>query len=121
MKESIRKQLTMKEDIYAPGAAKSPPDTDEAQRRLEQAEHRLQRAENRKAYIKNSKRKLRDHRLVTRGVAMEYFFPEIIPLTEREFFELTEELSGMSPVQTEVQIAVASHHDAGLDEQKEAS
>ena len=62
----------------------------EQQAALKQEETRLLRqlnkAENRKGYIDASARKQRTHRLITRGAAMESLIPEIMDLTETQFF-----------------------------------
>ena len=73
----------------------------DAQRQHDQEQHRLQRAENRKEYFEATSRRQRNHRLITRGAAMESIFPAIKPLTEREFYEMVErisELSGIFPI-----------------------
>ena len=53
----------------------------DAQRQHDQERHRLQRAENRKEYFETTARKQRNHRLITRGAAMESIFPDVKPLT----------------------------------------
>lgn len=81
----------------------------DAQRQHDQEQHRLQRAENRKEYFEAASRRQRNHRLITRGAAMESIFPDIKPLTEREFYEMAErisELPGISPI---IEEAVARH------------
>ena len=73
----------------------------DAQRQHDQEKHRLQRAENRKEYFEATSRRQRNHRLITRGAAMESVFPVITPLTEREFYEMVErisELPGIMPL-----------------------
>ena len=64
----------------------------EAQRQHDQEQHRLQRAENRKEYFEATSRRQRNHRLITRGAAMESVFPDVKPLTEREFYEMVERI-----------------------------
>ena len=81
----------------------------DAQRQHDQEQHRLQRAENRREYFEATTRRQRNHRLITRGAAMESVFPDIKPLTEREFYEMAErisELPGISPI---IEEAVARH------------
>ena len=62
----------------------------DAQRQHDQEQHRLQRVENRKEYFEATSRRQRNHRLITRGAAMESVFPDVKPLTEREFYEMVE-------------------------------
>ncbi len=81
----------------------------DAQRQHDQEQHRLQRAENRREYFEATSRRQRNHRLITRGAAMESVFPDVKPLTEREFYEMVErisELPGISPI---IEEAVARH------------
>ena len=66
----------------------------EAQRQYDQEQHRQQRLQNRKEYFETTVRRQRNHRLITRGAAMESVFPEVKPLTEREFYELAERAVG---------------------------
>ena len=83
----------------------------EAQRQYDQKQHRLQRAENRKEYFEITSRRQRNHRLITRGAAMESIFPAIKPLTEREFYELAERISDVPGVVSLVDHAVSQHEE----------
>ena len=49
----------------------------DVQRQHDQEQHRLQRAENRREYFEATSRRQRNHRLITRGAAMESVFPDI--------------------------------------------
>ena len=82
----------------------------DAQRQHDQEQHRLQRAENRKDYFEAMSRRQRNHRLITRGAAMESIFPAIKPLTEREFYELAEQLSELPGVFPILEEAVTRHN-----------
>ena len=82
----------------------------DAQRQHDQAQHRLQRAENRKEYFEATSRRQRNHRLITRGAAMESIFPAIKPLTEREFYEMAEKLSELPGVFPILEEAVSLHN-----------
>ena len=84
----------------------------EAQRQYSQEQHRQQRLQNRKEYFETTARKQRTHRLITRGAAMESVFPEVKPLTEREFYELAEQMAGAPGIPDLVHYA-AVRHDAG--------
>ena len=82
----------------------------DAQRQRDQEQHRLQRAENRKEYLEATSRRQRNHRLITRGAAMESMFPDIKPLTEREFYEMVEQLSELPDVFPILEEAVSRHN-----------
>ena len=58
----------------------------EAAAKLEQYQHRGQRYENRIRYYTQGERKKRNHRLITRGGAVESIVPEVRGMSERAFF-----------------------------------
>ena len=87
----------------------------EAQRQYDQEQHRQQRLQNRKEYFETKARRQRNHRLITRGAAMESVFPEVKPLTEREFYELAEQMAGAPSIPVLVHHA-AFRHEAGEKE-----
>ena len=58
----------------------------EATAKLEQYQHRGQRYENRIRYYTQGERKKRNHRLITRGGAVESIAPEVRGMSERAFF-----------------------------------
>ena len=87
----------------------------EAQRQLDQEQYRQQRLQNRKEYFETTARRRRNHHLITRGAAMESVFPEVMPLTEREFYELAEQMADVPGIPSLVQCAVI-HHEAGEKE-----
>ncbi|WP_132089289.1 DUF3847 domain-containing protein [Frisingicoccus caecimuris] len=74
--------------------------------RLEQEKRKLRRLENRKAYLESGSRKQRNHRLITRGAAVESVMPEVKILTEQEFYSLMERISEWQPVQNMVRLFV---------------
>ena len=82
----------------------------EAQRQYSQEQHRQQRVQNRKEYFETTTRRQRNHRLITRGAAMESIFPAIKPLTEREFYEMAEQLSELPGVFPILEEAVSRHN-----------
>ena len=82
----------------------------DAQRQQAQEQHRLQRAENRKEYFEATSRRQRNHRLITRGAALESIFPAIKPLTEREFYEMAEQLSELPGVFPILEEAISRHN-----------
>ena len=87
----------------------------EAQRQYDQEQHRQQRLQNRKEYFETTARRQRNHRLITRGAAMESVFPEVKPLTEREFYELAEQMADAQGIPDLVHCAVLQH-EAGEKE-----
>ena len=83
-----------------------------AQRQRDQEQHRLQRAENRKEYLEATSRRQRNHRLITRGAAMESIFPAIKLLTEREFYEMAERISELPGIMPLIDDTLAQHNMA---------
>ena len=84
----------------------------DAQRQHEQEQHRLQQAENRKEYYEATSRRQRNHRLITRGAAIESIFPDVKPLTEREFYEMVERISKLPGIMSLIDDALAQHNMA---------
>jgi len=64
----------------------------EAKAKVEQYQHRGQRYENRIRYYAQGERKKRNHRLITRGAAVESVAPEVRSMSERAFFLLMEKV-----------------------------
>ena len=64
----------------------------EAKVKVEQYQHRGQRYENRIRYYTQGERKKRNHRLITRGAAVESVAPEVRSMSERAFFLLMEKV-----------------------------
>ena len=84
----------------------------DAQRQHDQERHRLQRAENRREYFEATSRRQRNHRLITRGAAMESVFPDIKPLTERECYEMAERISELPGIMSLIDDALTQHNMA---------
>ena len=76
----------------------------EATAELEQYQHKGQRLENRIKYYQQGERKKRNHRLITRGAAVESVVPEVRGMSERAFYVLMEQVFSL-PVVT----ALVSH------------
>ena len=57
----------------------------EAKTKVEQYQHEGQRIENRIKYYQQGDRKRRNHRLITRGAAVESIAPEVLGMSERAF------------------------------------
>ena len=63
-----------------------------------QYRHRQQRLENRIRYYTDGNRKKRNHRLITRGAAVESIVPEARGMSERAFFLLVEQVFSLPEV-----------------------
>ena len=72
----------------------------EANAKLEQYQHKGQRLENRIKYYQQGDRKKRNHRLITRGGAVESIVPEVRGMSERAFFVLMEQVFSLPEVAT---------------------
>ena len=79
----------------------------EAEAKVEQYQHEGQRLENRIKYYQQGDRKKRNHRLITRGAAVESIVPEVRSMSERAFFVLMEQVFSLPEVATLVGQAVA--------------
>ena len=90
-------------------------DLAEANKRLEQEKHKLYRLENRKSYLESGSRKQRNHRLITRGAAVESVMPDVKLLTEQEFYSLMERISEQPMVTNLVRLAVEYHNQSQKD------
>ena len=77
--------------------------------RIEQLQHQVQRRTNRIQHMESGERRARNHRLITRGAAMESVFPDIKPLTEREFYEMVERISEFPGIMSLINDALAQH------------
>ena len=61
-------------------------------------QHKQQRLENRIRYYTEGERKKRNHRLITRGAAVESIAPEVRGMSERDFFVLMEQVFSLPEV-----------------------
>lgn len=68
--------------------------------KLEQYQHKSQRIENRIRYYQQGDRKKRNHRLITRGAAVESVAPEVREMSERAFYLLVEQVFSLPDVAT---------------------
>ncbi len=66
--------------------------------KLVQYQHQCQRLENRIRYYTEGERKKRNHRLITRGGAVESIAPEVRGMSERAFFLLMEKVFSLPEV-----------------------
>ena len=72
---------------------------------MEQERHKGQRLENRIKYYQQGDRKKRNHRLITRGAAIESVVPEVRGMSERAFYLLVEQVFSLPEVATLVNCA----------------
>ena len=70
----------------------------EATAELEQYQHKGQRLENRIKYYQQGDRKKRNHRLITRGAAVESVVPAVRGMSERAFYVLMEQVFSLPVV-----------------------
>ena len=70
----------------------------EATAKLEQYQHKGQRLENRIKYYQQGDRKKRNHRLITRGAAIESVAPGVRGMSERTFYLLVEQIFSLPEV-----------------------
>ena len=65
---------------------------------MERYQHKGQRLENRIKYYQQGERKQRNHRLITRGAAVESIVPEVREMSERAFYVLIEQVFSLPVV-----------------------
>lgn len=68
------------------------------ERELEQCKHQEQRLKNRITYYTEGERKKRNHRLITRGAAIESIVPSVKEMDEAEFYALAERIFSLPAV-----------------------
>ena len=83
----------------------------EANAKLEQYQHKGQRLENCIKYYQQGDRKKRNHRLITRGAAVESIAPEVRGMSERAFFVLMEQVFSLPVVTALVSHAATQQED----------
>ena len=83
----------------------------EAETKVEQYQHEGQRYENRIRYYNEGERKKRNHRLITRGAAVESIAPEVRSMSERAFFVLMEQVFSLPEVAALVSCATDQQED----------
>ena len=72
----------------------------EATAKFEHYQHQGQRLENRIKYYQQGDRKKRNHRLITRGAAVESVAPAVRSMSERAFYVLIEQVFSLPEVRT---------------------
>ena len=83
----------------------------EATAKLEREQHKGQRLENRIKYYQQGDRKKRNHRLITRGAAVESVAPKVRGMSERDFFVLMEQVFSLPEVAVLVSRAADQQED----------
>ena len=83
----------------------------DAEAKVEQYQHQSQRYENRIRYYTEGERKKRNHRLITRGAAVESIVPEVRSMSERAFFVLMEQVFSLPEVTTLVSNSADQQED----------
>lgn len=73
---------------------------------LKRYQRQSQRLENRIRYYTEGDRKKRNHRLITRGAAVESLVPQVRGLSEREFYLLAEQIFSLPEAAALVRRAV---------------
>lgn len=69
-----------------------------AEKKIRQLTHQVERIERRAKYLEAGERKKRNHRLITRGAAVESVAPAVRGMAEGEFYELAERIFDMPEV-----------------------
>lgn len=79
--------------------------------RIQQYQHQLRRLEKKKAYFekRNPERRARNHRLITRGAAIESIAPMVKALTEQEYYALMESVMALPGVKDLICRTTAEH------------
>ena len=70
-----------------------------AEKKIRQLTHQVERIERRAKYLEDGERKKRNHRLITRGAAVESVAPAVRGMSEGEFYELVESIFDLPEVQ----------------------
>ena len=82
---------------------------EQAKVKLSQALHQLQRLENKQKHLEKGERAKRTHRLCNIGGAVESVAPEIKEFSQREIFELMEDIFSKEEIKKLVHHIVITH------------
>ena len=82
---------------------------EQAKVKLSQALHQLQRLENKQKHLEKGERAKRTHRLCNIGGAVESVAPEMKEFSQREIFELMEDIFSKEEIKKAVHHAVSTH------------
>ena len=78
-------------------------------KKLEQFQHREQRLQNRIHYLESAERQQRNHRLITRGAAIESVAPQTKNLSETAFYAFAEEVFALPDTQRLLTEVISNH------------
>ena len=76
---------------------------EKALKEKERLEHKLRQTENRADYLMQGKRAKRTHRLCVKGAVVESLVPGLTDFSEREFYDLMEQVFSLPQVESLVQ------------------
>ena len=76
---------------------------EKALKEKERLEHKLRQTENRADYLMQGKRAKRTHRLCVKGAVVESLVPDLTDFSEREFYDLMEQVFSLPQVESLVQ------------------
>ena len=82
---------------------------EQGQKKLEQLQHREQQLQNRIRYLEGAERRQRNHRLITRGAAVEHLWPEAKVLSEQDFYSLMELVLSLTAARNVLRSFLQSH------------
>ena len=85
------------------------------EKKLEQLRHREQQLENRIRYLEGAERRQRNHRLITRGAAVEHLWPEVKALSEQDFYSLMELILSLAVARDVLHSFLQSHPPKDAD------
>ena len=85
----------------------------QGQKKLEQLQHREQQLQNRIRYLEGAERRQRNHRLITRGAAVEHLWPEVKSLSEQDFYSLMELILNQTAARNTLHSFLQSHPKDG--------
>ena len=74
-------------------------DAASAEKKIRQLTHQVERIERRAKYLEAGERKKRNHRLITRGAAVESVTPAVRGMSEGEFYEMITRVFDLPEVQ----------------------
>ena len=73
---------------------------EKALKEKERLEHKLRQTENRADYLMQGKRAKRTHRLCVKGAVVESLLPGLTDFSEREFYDLMEQVFSLPQVES---------------------
>lgn len=92
MEQNINPSISKKLDKLLEEKDKTEKQLEQAIRKKSYLERRLKREENRSKHIDETERKNRTHRLCIKGGVIESLLPGTVDFSEKEFYELIEEV-----------------------------